>query len=212
MDILKRTHASLLIEEAGERLLIDPGSFEEPLADAHGITAVVITHEHPDHWSAEQLDRVRELSPRARFFGPAGLVAAAADFPVEAVSAGESVSVGAFNLRFFGGSHAVIHPSIPVIDNVGVWVNERLYYPGDSFAVPEGIAVDILAAPAGAPWLKISEAMDFVTAVGPRRVFPTHDAVLSAIGRGFADQRLGEVTRAGGGEYFALIAGDTLSV
>jgi probable F420-dependent oxidoreductase len=75
------------------------------------------------------------------------------------------VTVGDFTLRFFGGTHAVIHSSIPTIENVGVLVNEELYYPGDSYAVPEGIEVDTLAAPLGAPWLKIGEAMDYVLAV-----------------------------------------------
>ena len=35
------------------------------------------------------------------------------------------------------GEHAVIHSSIPVIDNVGVLVNDTVYYPGDSLFVPE---------------------------------------------------------------------------
>ena len=93
--------------------------------------------------------------------------AAEAGIGVEEVAPGDEVEVGPFRLRFFGGRHAQIHSSIPVIDNVGVLVNESLYYGGDSFAVPEGVAVDVLAAPAGAPWMKIAEAMDYVMEVAP---------------------------------------------
>jgi hypothetical protein len=39
-------------------------------------------------------------------------------------------------MTFHGGRHSVIHSSIPVIDNVGVLVNDAFYYPGDSYAVP----------------------------------------------------------------------------
>ena len=210
MRITKQEHATLVVDEGGHRLVIDPGAFTTPLVDLYGVEAVVITHEHPDHWTAQQLTRIIENNRGLRLFGPAGVAKAAADFPIETVAAGDTVTVGAFTLRFFGGTHAVIHSSIPVIDNVGVLVNDRLYYPGDSFAIPEGVDVTVLATPAGAPWLKISEAMDFVTAVRPKRSFPTHDAVLSAVGRSLSDQRLKDVTEAGGGEYFPLTIGESI--
>ncbi|MFP3381565.1 hypothetical protein SB767_35190, partial [Bacillus sp. SIMBA_069] len=79
------------------------------------------------------------------------------DFDITVVHPGDSVEAGPFSLRFFGGRHAVIHESIPVVDNVGVLVNDTLYYAGDSFSIPEGVEVDVLAAPAGAPWMKIAE-------------------------------------------------------
>ncbi|MGO7984029.1 hypothetical protein ACC691_40010, partial [Rhizobium johnstonii] len=84
------------------------------------------------------------------------VAAAAKDFAIETVSAGDEVTVGAFTLRFFGGRHAVIHSSIPIVDNVGVLVNDTLYYAGDSFTIPDGVDVQVLAAPAGAPWMKLA--------------------------------------------------------
>ena len=103
-----------------------------------------------------------------RIFGPAGVAAAAGELPVTVVKAGDEIKVGPFTLRFFGEKHAVIHESIPVVDNVGVLVNGSVYYGGDSYTVPEGVEVDVLAAPAGAPWLKIGDVMDYVLAVKPR--------------------------------------------
>ena len=91
----------------------------------------------------------------------------------------------------------MIHSSIPVIDNVGVLVNDALYYAGDSFAVPEGVEVGTLAAPAGAPWMKIAESMDYVMAVKPRRAFPTHEMVLSRAGKDLSNARLALGDRAG---------------
>ncbi len=97
---------------------------------------------------------------------------------MEVVAPGDARGAGPFRLRFFGGKHIVIHESIPIIDNVGVLVNDAFYYGGDSYDRPDG-PVEVLAAPIGAPWLKISEAMDYVLAVKPRRAFYTHDAPLS---------------------------------
>lgn len=210
MRITKLDHAALVLEEGGRRLVIDPGSLTNPVLGLEKVDAVVITHEHADHWTAEQLHRVLESSPEAVVVGPASVALSAEGLPVQVVGAGETTTVGPWTLRFFGGNHAVIHPSIPVVENLGVLVNGRVYYPGDSFHVPLGVDVDVLAVPAGAPWLKISEAIDFVGQVAPRRAFGTHDAVLSAVGRSLAHDRLRAVTETKGGEYFALQAGDVL--
>ena len=123
-------------------------------------------------------------------FGPPGVAAAASGFDVTVVKDGDEVEAGSFTLRFFGEKHAVIHSSIPVVDNVGVLVNGQLYYAGDSFTIPDGVEVDTVAVPAGAPWMKIGEAMDYVLALKPRRAFPTHEMVLSVAGKGLSNQRL----------------------
>jgi len=210
MRLTKLEHAALVVEDSGDKLYIDPGVFTTPVTESAGAVAVVITHEHDDHWSPDQLDRIVGMNPEVRIFGPAGVAARAEGYPVEVVAAGDEVEVGPFRLRFFGGEHAVIHRSIPVADNIGVLVNEALYYAGDSFAVPEGVAVDVLAAPAGAPWMKISEAMDYVEAVAPRRAFPTHEMLLSRAGKALSNVRLGWATEQHGGEFVPLEPGDTL--
>lgn len=211
MKLTKHEHACLEIQEAGDTLVIDPGAYTSPLVDLGHVVAIVITHEHADHYTSEQLDRILEGSPDARIFGPAGVAASASGYPVTVVADGDSHEVGAFSIRFFGEKHAVIHSSIPVIDNVGVLVNDTLYYAGDSFTVPP-VTVDTLAVPAGAPWLKIGEVMDYVSAVAPRRSFPTHEAVLSPLGQGLSNTRIGFVTESAGGEFFALEPGGTLEL
>jgi hypothetical protein len=98
------------------------------------------------------------------------------------------------------------------VDNVGVLVNGQLYYAGDSFTIPDGVEVDTVAVPAGAPWMKIGEAMDYVLALKPRRAFPTHEMVLSVAGKGLSNQRLKDVTEINGGQYFPLEPNQTLDL
>ncbi|WP_298038006.1 MBL fold metallo-hydrolase [uncultured Microbacterium sp.] len=212
MRVTKHEHAALRIDQAGESLLIDPGSFTGPLEDLSNVVGLVITHEHADHWTPEHFDRILRQVPGLPIYAPAGVAAAASGYDITVVHPGDTVTVGAFTLRFFGGDHAVIHESLPLVQNVGVLVNEQLYYPGDSYAVPEGVSVDTLAAPLGAPWLKIGDAMDFVLAVQPKRAFGTHDMTLSTIGRNMHRQRLQWATEQNGGEFFELDPGDTLDI
>ncbi len=212
MRVTKHEHACLRLEREGKTLIVDPGSFTLPLAELQDLIGIVLTHEHPDHWTSEHLDRLLKAAPGTPIYGPAGVAAAAAGFEVITVSPGETVELGPFTLEFFGGQHAVIHETIPVVDNVGVLVNDEFYYPGDSYTVPDGKDVRLLAAPVGAPWLKIGEAMDFVLAVAPRRSFGTHDMTLSQIGREMGRQRLRWATEQGGGEFLALDPGESVDL
>ena len=212
MRVTKFEHATLTIVNAGKTIVIDPGSFTAPLGVLENVVAVVLTHEHPDHWTPDHLDRLLSAFPGIPVFGPEGLVKAAAGYDVTVVRPGDAVAVDPFRLEFFGGRHAVIHESIPVIDNVGVLVDDAFYYPGDSYAVPTGRSVELLAAPIGAPWLKIGEAMDFVLAVAPRRAFGTHDMTLSVVGRDMGRTRLRWATEQGGGDFLALDPGDSADI
>ncbi|MDP3951422.1 MBL fold metallo-hydrolase [Microbacterium sp.] len=212
MRVTKFEHATLRIDLGGDTLVIDPGSFTSPLDDLSGLVGLVITHEHPDHWTPDHLDRILRDAPGTPVFAPAGVAAAATDYEITVVEPGDTVTVGRFTLRFFGGDHAIIHSSLPRVQNVGVLINDELYYPGDSYAVPEGVDVGTLAAPLGAPWLKIGEAMDFVLAVAPRRAFGVHDIPLSVIGRDMHRSRLKWATEQNGGEFFELDPGDSLDL
>ncbi|WP_343861781.1 MBL fold metallo-hydrolase, partial [Frigoribacterium faeni] len=55
MRLTKLEHACLIIEKDGRRLVVDPGSFTSPLMDLQDVDAIVITHEHADHWTPDQL-------------------------------------------------------------------------------------------------------------------------------------------------------------
>ncbi|GHF05568.1 MBL fold metallo-hydrolase [Pseudolysinimonas yzui] len=210
MRITKYEHATLQLALGDESLVIDPGVFlSHP--DITGVVAIVITHEHTDHWTAEQVRRILEKNPDAKVFAPQGVADQADGLAIEVVAPGDTAQAGPFALEFFGGKHAVIHESIPVIDNVGVLVNDELYYAGDSYAVP-GVEVGTLAAPIGAPWLKIGEAMDYVLAVKPKRAFYVHDMTLSVAGKQMAAARLAWATEQGGGTFTELQPGETLDV
>ena len=212
MRVTKQEHASLVIDASGKTLVVDPGVFTTPLVGLSDVVAIVITHEHGDHWTADQLTRIIDRNPNVKIYGPSGVAAVATDFDVTVVNGGDTIEVAPFTLRFFGEKHAVIHESIPVVDNVGVLVNDQLYYPGDSYTIPEGVEVDVLAAPVGAPWLKIGDAIDFVLAVKPKRAFAVHEMTLSVAGKGMGGDRLRWATEQGGGEYTPLEPGESLDI
>ena len=211
MKITKFEHACMVVQKGKSSIIIDPGAFTTPLTDVTGVVAIVITHEHADHWTPEQLKRILDRNPDARILGPGGVAAAAIDFTVEPVQEGDELTIGGFALKFFGAKHAVIHESITVIDNVAVLVDDDFYYAGDSFTLP-GVPVNTLAVPIGAPWMKVGEVMDYVLAIAPKHAFPVHEAVLSQVGKSINGDRIEAVTKQGGGEYITLEAGQSLDL
>jgi L-ascorbate metabolism protein UlaG (beta-lactamase superfamily) len=212
MRLTKFEHAAILLEHSGKKLFVDPGSFTTALTDTANTVAVVVTHEHADHWTPEQLNRVIEMNPGVPIYGPEGVVAAATGFDVTVVHPDDTVEAGPFTLRFFGGKHAVIHSSIPVVDNLGVLINDAVFYPGDSFTIPEGVEVDVLGVPSSAPWLKAAEFIDYVLEVKPRRSFATHEMVNSVAGKNMANTRIKWATEQHGGEFLALEPGDSIDL
>jgi len=213
MHLTKFEHSTMVLTaDDGSELYIDPGSFARPVPASSRAVAIVISHEHADHWTPEQLDRILAAAPGTPIYAPQGVADAASGYDVTVVQAGDTVQAGPFTLRFFGGRHAVIHRSIPVVDNLGVLVDDTLFYPGDSFTVPEGIDVDVLAVPASAPWLKAAEFMDYVLEVAPRRSFPVHECVNSDLGNQMAFARIKQTTEEGGGTFLPVTAGDEVDL
>ena len=57
-----------------------------------------------------------------------------------------------------------------------------------------GVSALALATPAAAPWMKISEAVDYLRAVAPERAVPIHQGVVAPEARGIYYGRLTEMT------------------
>lgn len=180
MRVTRYGHSCLLVEDGGARLLLDPGLFSSGFEDLRGLTGVLVTHQHPDHLDLDRLRPLLDANPEARLHCDAGSAELLGDLPHTVVAAGDVLDLGA-RVRVLGAQHAVIHPDIPRIPNVGYLVSERFFTPGDAMTVPDA-DVELLGLPTAAPWLKQSEAVDLLRAVAPGRAFPVHDAVLSASG------------------------------
>ena len=183
MRLTKFGHSCLLVEEGGARVLLDPGTFSEGFETLEGLTAVCLTHQHVDHLDRERVRLLLDRNPGVRVVSDEGsaeeLGEAGAD--VEVVHDGDELTLGGLALRVAGRDHAAVHPEVPVVPNVGYLVGGRLFHPGDNLTIPAQ-PVEVLAVPAGAPWLKLADAVDYLREVRPRVAVPVHEKVLSEIG------------------------------
>ncbi|MDN5895258.1 MAG: MBL fold metallo-hydrolase [Nocardioides sp.] len=198
MRITKFGHACVRIEDGGSALVLDPGVFTDPEA-VDGATGVLITHEHADHYDPERL--------RATDAPIFTIEAVAAKIREEAPDVAERVTVVAPGESFDPGlpvravneKHAVIHPDLPRFFNSGYVVQaggRSIYHPGDALDLP-GADVDILLVPSSAPWLKVSEAVDFARAVGAPMNLSIHDRIYTEAAHGMMATHMGKLLHEG---------------
>ncbi|MEU5904334.1 MBL fold metallo-hydrolase [Micromonospora sp. NPDC047527] len=209
MRLTKYAHSCLRVEHDGGVLVVDPGVFSDPQA-LDGADAVLITHEHPDHLDLAALRLHLDQRPLP-IHGPASLAGTLGDAAeaLRPVTPGESFTAAGVAVRAYGGRHAVIHPDIPVVDNLGYLINDVVYHPGDSLVVPEETPIDTLFAPIHAPWSKFSEVVDFIRAVAPRRAYALHDALLNDNGLSVLNRQYAALS---GTDYQRLEPGSRVDV
>ncbi|MEO8691231.1 MAG: MBL fold metallo-hydrolase [Candidatus Saccharimonas sp.] len=190
MKLTKYEHACFTLEKDGKLIVVDPGDWTTDFIMPENVIAIVITHSHPDHCDPTIVRKIITSNPKTQVYAHSDIIRKlGSSIESRPVVAGDQIEVGPFQLAFFGGKHALIHSDIPQITNLGVMVNNSLYYPGDSFDAPDR-PVKVLALPVSAPWMRLSEAMDFCKEVNAELVFPTHDAILSKTGKQLVDRML----------------------
>ncbi|MEU6534620.1 MBL fold metallo-hydrolase [Streptomyces sp. NPDC047000] len=211
MRLTKKTHSCVRLEKDGRTLVIDPGMFSERDATA-GAEAVLVTHEHPDHFDEAGLRAALEADAGLQLWtlrSVADRLTAAFPGRVHTVGHGDTFGAAGFDVQVHGELHAVIHPDIPRITNVGYLVDGgRLFHPGDALTVPD-LPVETLMLPVMAPWNKIAEVIDYVREVKPQRAYDIHDALLTDLARPIYDNQIGAL---GGAEHLRLAPGISAEV
>jgi L-ascorbate metabolism protein UlaG (beta-lactamase superfamily) len=211
MRIIKFGHACVRVEHDGVAVVVDPGVFTE-IGALDGADAVLITHEHADHYLPDHL----RATDAPVFTIDAVAAKIREDAPevaerVTVVAPGEEFDAG-LPVRAVGELHAVIHPEMPRFYNSGYVLtagDQKVYHPGDALTGPEE-QVDLLCVPVSAPWLKASEAIEFARAVKAPRNLAIHDRIYSEAGLGIVDGHMNTFLPDAGQEYVRLPDGAEL--
>jgi L-ascorbate metabolism protein UlaG (beta-lactamase superfamily) len=176
MKLTHLGHSCVLVETDGARLLLDPGTMSV-FEDVRDLDAVLVTHQHPDHVDAGRLSALMVANPGATLVVDPDSVTAVAGLPAAHVVArpGDRLSFGGTTVEVVGGLHAAVYGAVPGCTNSSYLLDDGAFlHPGDSFFLPDR-DIDVLAVAVDSPWLKLSEAVDYVHAVAPRVAFPIHE-------------------------------------
>jgi L-ascorbate metabolism protein UlaG (beta-lactamase superfamily) len=207
MRITKLGHCCLIIEIDGVRFLTDPGNYTTAQDEATNINAIVISHEHTDHLHIESLKTVLTHNPEAIIISNAsvGKMLGQENIPYIKIADGEKHEVNGVAVSGHGLKHAPIYKDYEQVENTGYLFGGKLFYPGDAFHNP-GFPIDILAFPVTAPWCNITQALDYVLQIKPKKAFPVHDGNLIRT-HGITERLPGIQLPEAGVEFIALELG-----
>jgi L-ascorbate metabolism protein UlaG (beta-lactamase superfamily) len=195
--VTKFEHSCVRLERDGAVLVIDPGPWAAPAA-LDGVDAVLITHEHFDHLDIGKLADALAKRPEVTVHAHEAVIAKLAELEgvTQTVSSGDAFEAAGFAVKAYGGLHALVHPEIMPVPNLGFLVEDSVYHPGDSFDIPVGATVETLFVPVSGPWLKLSESVDFIRAIAPQRVYALHDGLHNEFGHMVVDGNLNRLSSA----------------
>jgi L-ascorbate metabolism protein UlaG (beta-lactamase superfamily) len=212
MELTKYGHACIVLSDADLRIVVDPGVFSDASA-LDGASAVLITHEHPDHFEPQRLRAALDADPALEVWTNKSVAAQLEGLGsrVHVVGDGDAVTVAGQSVTVHGEFHAEVHPEIPRILNVGFLVGGQVFHPGDALTVPDE-PVATLLLPVHAPWSKTAELIDYVRAVHADQAFAVHDGALNDIGLGMVSGLLGERGPGTPTPYSRLAPGDSVEL
>ncbi len=183
MELTHYGHAALHVEINERSFLVDPGGFSSGFNEIRSLDAILITHQHWDHFDQKAVQMMLRMHPEAHLYVDTE-TNAAIDVEIDSarvhtVGPGDSLRIGQTEIQVVGGLHARIHRDIPLVVNVGYFFSDvRLLHPGDAFFVPNR-EVKTLALPMSGPWQSLEDAVEYLREVKPIRAFPVHEALLS---------------------------------
>jgi L-ascorbate metabolism protein UlaG (beta-lactamase superfamily) len=212
MELTKFGHACVVLSDGDQRIVVDPGAFSDASA-LDGASAVLITHEHPDHFEPQRLRAAMDADPALEVWTNKSVAAQLEGLGarVHVVGDGDAVTVAGQQVTVHGELHAEVHPEIPRILNVGFLVGGQVFHPGDALTVPDE-PVATLLLPVHAPWSKTAELIDYVRAVHADQAFAVHDGALNDIGLGMVGGLLGERGPGTPTPYGRLAPGDSVEL
>jgi L-ascorbate metabolism protein UlaG (beta-lactamase superfamily) len=212
MELTKHGHACVVIRDGDQRIVVDPGAFTDAAA-LDGASAVLITHEHPDHFEPQRLRAALDADPSLQVWTNSSVAAQLEGLGgrVHVVGHGDAVTVAGLDVHVHGELHAEIHPDIPRIPNVGFLIGGQVFHPGDALTVPDE-PVTTLLLPVHAPWSKVADVIDYVRAVHADQAYAVHDGLLNDTGLALVAGMLGERGPGTPTPYSRLAPGDTVEL
>ena len=212
MKVTKYVHACLLAETDTQTILIDSGQFswESGLFDVEKLEkldAVVITHEHFDHFHLPFVEAIAQKFPEVRFISTSPVVGKLQEMGIANSSQESVLAVEIFSRK----PHAALAPLGDAPENIAVHIAGKLTVGGDRHDLEE--SREVLALTVTAPWGSMTDAAAMaLDEIAPKVIIPVHDWHWSDTARKGAYDRLEELFAGHDIKFVKTVDGQTFEV
>ena len=209
IELTKYGHACVKLTKRGKVLIIDPGMLTPPPDLLDEANAILITHEHFDHFDDERVLYTAKRDPRLTIYTCAAVAdrLSAVKSQVQIVKDGDRLAVAGFDVSVIGKEHHVGRSSVPVVENVGFFIDQEVFHPGDALTL---YPAPTLLLPTQAGWMTDADMIGYLQQVNPQRVFPIHDGGASDWRSDELETMLREEAERMGTVFMWLEPGDTV--
>lgn len=182
MRITKYIHSCLLIEKDADKILFDPGlfTFVEGIvkpSQFQNLSAIVLTHNHPDHIDADSLKQIVENNANAVVLANSEIIEKLAEKNIEAETFESGTrTIASFVLEAIDAPHEkILADESP--QNTAYLIDDIILHPGDSLSVNlySKKNTPILLLPIMAPWETELQTFEFAREMSPQYAVPIHD-------------------------------------
>jgi L-ascorbate metabolism protein UlaG (beta-lactamase superfamily) len=173
------------------------------------IDIILITHEHADHLHVGSLKEVLLNSPNAKVVTNSGVAKILENEKIkcEILEGNEKRHFKGLMLEAFDGKHEEIFKEVGLVQNTGYFIDDKFFYPGDSYCNPNK-KIDVLALPVAGPWCRIKDAINYALLLKPNKAFPVHDGMLQVDRIGASHKVPEKVLSENGIKFIVMNEGD----
>jgi L-ascorbate metabolism protein UlaG (beta-lactamase superfamily) len=208
MKITKYLHACLLVEEANQTFLFDPGNFtylNKALAidNLKQLDYILLTHEHDDHCYLPFIKELVAKFPKVQIITNQSVKQkletehiAAQTTPIDPIT-------------FENAPHERLWDKEPP-ENTAITILNKLTHVGDSLQFTK--TAEILALPLNAPWGSTTACVNKALELKPQYIIPIHDYLWRDEVRQMMYKRLTEFFAAKSISFKGLEAGEIITL
>jgi len=178
MIIKKIRHCCFTIKINNTTFITDPGSFTVP-DEMMRADALLLSHEHEDHYVPENIQALIKLNPDLKIYTnePVHELLKDENIESEVMAGGDVLEYEGISIQAVGEWHEEIYEQFGMVKNIGFYIDEKVFFPGDAFN-PIDFTPAVAMFCIAAPFTQAKKSLLYAQSLGARVVIPMHEAIL----------------------------------
>lgn len=175
MKVTKYPQSCLILEKAGKRAIIDPGSLvsdKYKSGDLLPIDLILITHEHIDHIDPKLIDELLAIK-KVPVIANQSTAKLLSDKVTKVIEDKEIINVEGFEITARELPHCLMVDGDTGPQNTGYVIDGNFFHPGDGIEIAN-LFVENAAIPIAGPDISPRDVYTFIKQLGCTTIIPIH--------------------------------------